>query len=65
VPYGIADAILGQLLEVRAFAALLKGLDTDFGEPSIAGEPGTPRDVSEVRLDAPPFRRPELAQQVQ
>ena len=52
VPNRIAVAILGELLEVRALAALLKRLDADFLQPPVAGEPCVARDLGEIRIHA-------------
>ena len=52
VAHRIADAVLGQLLEVGALAALLVGLDADFLQAAIAGQPGVARDLREVGIDA-------------
>ncbi len=46
VPHRVADAVLGQLLEVGAAAALLIGLDADFLQAPIAGQPGVARDLA-------------------
>ena len=51
VAHRIADAVLGQLLEVRAFAALLVGLDADFLQAAIARKPRVPCHLGEVGVD--------------
>jgi hypothetical protein len=53
VPHRIADAVLGQLLEVGAFAALLIGLDADFLQAPVAGQPRILRHLREVGEHAP------------
>jgi hypothetical protein len=52
VPHGVAAAILGELLEVRAFAALVVRLDADLGQTTIAGQPRIARDLREVGVHA-------------
>src|SRR4051812_13589946 len=58
-PDRIAIAIFGQLLEVRAFAALLEGLDADFLQATVASEPRVTRDLREIRIHATPLRLTE------
>ena len=53
VAHRIAVAVLGELLEVGAFAALLVGLDADFLQPAVAREPGITRHLREVGVRAP------------
>src|SRR4051812_35246438 len=53
VAHRISVAIFGELLEVRALATLLVGLDADFLEPAVAGEPRVTCHLREVRIAAP------------
>ncbi|HTU62231.1 MAG TPA: hypothetical protein VMF89_27420, partial [Polyangiales bacterium] len=64
MPHRIAVAILRELLEIRALAALLKGLDPDLLQPPIAGEPGIARNLLEIRKHAPLFARTQPLQQL-
>ncbi len=55
VPHRIAVAIFRELLEIRALAALLVGLDTDFLKATVAGKPRVTRDLLKIRIHAPFF----------
>ena len=52
MPDRIAGAVVGELFEVRAFAALLVGLDADFLQAAVAGQPRVARELGEVGIDA-------------
>src|SRR6185436_753241 len=52
MPNRVAVAILGELLEVGALAALHERLDADLLEPPVAGQPCIARDLGEIGIDA-------------
>ncbi len=50
--YRVADAILGELLEVCSGAAAPVGLDANLGEAPVSGQPRVACHLREVRIDA-------------
>jgi len=64
LPHRVAVAIFRELLEVRAFTALLIRLDPDLLQPVIPGEPRIACNLLEVRKDAALFALTESLHQL-
>src|SRR4029079_12785020 len=64
VPHGVTHAVLRELLEICALAALLIGLDADFLQPMVASEPRIPRNLRKVGVNTPTFQRSKAFEQI-
>ncbi len=64
VAYGIAQVVLGQLVEVRAFAAAPIGLDAELREPPVSREPGVTGHLGEIGKHAARLQLTEALEQL-
>ena len=53
--HGVTVAVLRELLEVRALAALVKRLDADLLQTPVPGQPRVARNLGEIRIHAAHF----------
>ncbi len=60
----IADAVLGQLFEVSSLAATLVGLDAEFLQTLVAGEPGIAAHLGEVGKHTTGYRVAQALEQL-